>query len=128
MMKNTGRKYPQALILVVVTVVVFALTACGGADKNGAVPMNQEELAGTWEQVMDDGIETITIFSDGRYVSDISLNGGTSSHNDRTYEYKDGKLTVHYPDFETSSSYKVQIKDNQLILDNGSSKIIYNRK
>ena len=128
MTKTISKMFSKALLIGAVAVIVFAMTACGGAGKGGSVPNNQEELSGTWEKINTDGVETITIFSDGRYVSDISMNGGISSHNDRTYDYKDGKLTVHYPDFGTDSTYKVQIKDNQLILDNGNSTIVYTKK
>lgn len=127
MFRTNGKKFSKALITVAVAVMIFMLTACGGSG-SGVAPMSQDQIAGTWEMTMPDGIETITIFSDGRYVSDISLNGGTSSHNDRTYEYKDGSLTVHYPDFGTNSTYKVKIKDNQLILDNGSGAKVYTKK
>lgn len=127
-MKTISKTIRIITTFITAAVLLFALAACGNSGKNGNTPKNQEELEGTWEKVMSDGVEKIMIFSDGRYVSDISLNGGTSSHNDRTYEYKDGKLTVHYPDLGTDSSYKVQIKDDQLILDKDGTITVYTKK
>ena len=93
---------------------VFALAACGGTGSVGVAPKSQEDIAGTWEKVMPDGVETIVIYNDGRYVSEIKL--------------KDGKLTVNYPELGTSSSYKVILKDGKLTMDNGDTTSVYTKK
>ena len=108
--------------------MIFALSACGGTGSVGVPPKSQEEIAGTWEKVMPDGVETIVIYNDGRYVSEIKLNGGTTTQNNRTYILKDGKLTVNYPELGTSSSYKVILKDGKLTMDNGDTTSIKKKK
>ena len=127
-MKDRTEVIMKAALLLVAASLVFAIVACGAGKKDTTTPKNNDEIAGTWEQVMVDGIETITLYEDGIYVSDIRLNSGNSSHKQRSYVCKDGKLTVHYPDFGTDSSYDVQIKGGQLILKNGSSTITYTKK
>ena len=107
---------------------VFALAACGGTGSVGVAPKSQDDIAGTWEKVIPDGVETIVIYNDGRYVSEIKLNGGTATQNNRTYILKDGKLTVNYPELGTSSSYKVILKDGKLTMDNGDTTSVYTKK
>ena len=127
-MKDRSEVIMKAALLLVAASLVFAIVACGAGKKDSTTPKNNDDIAGTWEQVMADGIETITLYEDGIYVSDIKLNAGVSSHKQRSYVCKDGKLTVHYPDLGTDSSYDVQIKGGQLILKNGSSTITYTKK
>ncbi len=127
-MRNRSNSIMKVAVLLIAAALVFAVVACGAGKKDDSTPKNNNDIAGTWEQVMADGIETITLYEDGIYVSDIKLNGGSSMHKQRSFVCKDGKLTVHYPDYGTDSSYDVQVKDNQLILKNGSSTVVYNKK
>lgn len=120
-LNNIGLK---VLVLVAVLVLTLSLTACGG----GNTPSSKEELVGTWQQTMSDGTETIQLTSDGRYISDIKMYDGISSHNERTWDYLDGKLTVHYTDLGVDSTYTVVIEDGKMKLNNGNSTIIYTKK
>lgn len=120
-LSNIGLK---VMVLVGVLVLTLSLTACGG----GNTPSSKEELVGTWQQTMSDGTETIQLTSDGRYISDIKMYDGISSHNERTWNYSDGKLTVHYTDLGVDSTYTVVIEDGKMKLNNGNSTIIYTKK
>ena len=110
--------------LIAVFVLTLSLTACGGGNS----PASKEELVGTWQQMMSDGTETIQLTSDGRYISDIKMYDGISSHNEHTWDYSDGKLTVHYKDLGVDSTYTVVIEDGKMKLNNGNSTVIYTRK
>lgn len=125
--KLTG-KITKAAVLAACMSMIFALSACGGTGSVGVAPKSQEEIAGTWEKTLPDGVETIVIYNDGRYVSEIKLTGGTASMNNRTYILKDGKLTVNYPELGTSSTYNVILKDGKLQMDNGDSTSVYTKK
>lgn len=118
----------KAAVLAACMSMIFALSACGGTGSAGVSPKSHDEIAGTWEKTLPDGVETIIIYSDGRYVSEIKLNGGTTTTNTRKYILKDGKLTVDYPELGTSSSYKVILKDGKLTMDNGNSTSVYTKK
>ncbi|MBR5181613.1 MAG: hypothetical protein IKT20_06275 [Clostridiales bacterium] len=118
----------KAAVLALAATFVFALASCGGTGSAGVAPKSQDEIAGTWEKVLPDGVETIIIYNDGRYVSEIKLNGGTTTTNTRTYVLKDGKLTVDYPELQTKSSYKVILKDGKLTMDNGDTTSVYTKK
>ena len=120
-LSNIGLK---VMVLVGVLVLTLSLTACGG----GNTPSSKEELVGTWQQTMSDGTETIQLTSDGRYISDIKMYDGISSHNERTWNYSDGKLTVHYTDLGVDSTYTVVIEDGKMKLNNGNTTIIYTKK
>ena len=120
-LSNIGLK---VMVLVAVLVLTLSLTACGG----GNTPSSKEELVGTWQQTMSDGTETIQLTSDGRYISDIKMYDGISSHNELTWNYSDGKLTVHYTDLGVDSTYTVVIEDGKMKLNNGNSTIIYTKK
>lgn len=124
-MKKTISK---AAVLALASTFVLALSSCGGTGSAGVSPKSHDEIAGTWEKTLPDGVETIIIYSDGRYVSEIKLNGGTTTTNTRKYILKDGKLTVDYPELGTSSSYKVILKDGKLTMDNGDSTSVYTKK
>ena len=91
-MKTISKTIRIITTFITAAVLLFALAACGNSGKNGNTPKNQEELEGTWEKVMSDGVEKIMIFSDG------------------------------------DSSYKVQIKDDQLILDKDGTITVYTKK
>jgi hypothetical protein len=119
-MSSIGTK---VIALVSVLVLALSLSACGG----GKSP-SKEELVGTWQQIMSDGTETVKLTSDGRYISDIKLYDGISSHNEHTWDYSDGKLTVHYKDLGVDSTYKVVISDNEMKLSNGNSTVVYTKK
>ena len=109
--------------LIVVIVLTLSLAACG--SKN---PTSKEQLVGTWQQMMSDGVETIQLTSDGRYISDIKMYDGISTHNEHTWDYSDGKLTVHYTNMGVDSTYSVEIEEGKMKLNNGNSTIIYTRK
>ena len=113
---------------VMALIAVFALTLCLTACGGGNSPASKEELVGTWQQMMSDGTETIQLTSDGRYISDIKMYDGISSHNEHTGDYSDGKLTVHYKDLGVDSTYTVVIEDGKMKLNNGNSTIIYTKK
>lgn len=127
-MKDRSNSIMKVAVLLIAVALIFAVVACGAGKKDDSTPKDNSDIAGTWEQVMVDGIETITLYEDGIYVSDIKMNGGSTMHKQRSFICKDGKLTVHYPDHGTDSSYDVQVKNNQLILKNGSSTVVYNKK
>ncbi|SCW65246.1 hypothetical protein SAMN02910456_02382 [Ruminococcaceae bacterium YRB3002] len=112
------------IALILVFVLALCLAACG--DSNS--PSSKEELVGTWQQIMSDGTETIRLTSDGKYISDIRMHDGLSTHNERTWDYSDGKLTVHYTEMGVDSTYTVVIEDGTMKLDNGDSTITYTRK
>ena len=114
----------RILALAAVFVLAMSLAACGGGKK----PASKEELVGTWEQLMNDGTETVQLTSDGRYISDIRMYDGISRHNERTWDYSDGKLTVHYPDLGVDSTYTVVIENGKMTLNNGNSTIVYTKK
>ena len=112
-------------VSVILAVVILALSigACGGNS-----PSSREELVGTWQQMMSDGTEIIQLTSDGRYISDIKMYDGISTHNEHTWDYSDGKLTVHYTDMGVDSTYTVVIEDGKMKLNNGNTTIIYTKK
>lgn len=112
------------IVTVAVLVMVMNLASCGGSKS----PSSREELVGTWQQMMSDGTETIRLTSDGRYISDINLYAGTSSHNEHTWDYSDGKLTVHYSEPGVDSTYTVVIENGQMTLNNGNSTTVYTKK
>ena len=114
----------RVLALVAVLVLALSLASCGGSKK----PSSKDDLVGTWEQLMSDGTETVQLTSDGRYISDISMYDGISRHNERTWDYADGKLTVHYPDLGVDSTYTVVIENGKMTLNNGNSTIVYTKK
>ena len=118
----------KAAVLSACMTMIFALSSCGGTGSVGVAPKSKEEIAGTWEKVLPDGVETIVIYNDGRYVSEIKLNGGVATQNNRTYILKDGKLTVNYPELGTSSSYNVVLKDGKLTMENGDTTSVYTKK
>ena len=109
--------------IIVAALLTLSLAACGGRNT-----VTIENLVGTWEQTMSDGTATVQLTSDGRYISDIRMYDGTSTHNEHTWDFSDGKLTVHYTNMGVDSTYSVEIKDGRMKLDNGSSTIIYTRK
>ena len=115
---------PRVIVVVAVLVMVLNLTSCGGSKS----PSSKEELVGTWQQILSDGTETIQLTSDGRYISDISLYAGTSTHNEHTWDYSGGKLTVHYTEMGVDSTYTVVIEDGRMKLNNGNSTVIYTKK
>lgn len=124
MQKNISGIGPKVISLIAVFVLTLSLAACGGSNK----PSSKEELVGTWQQMMSDGTETIKLTSDGRYISDIKMYDGISTHNEHTWDYSDGKLTVHYKDLGVDSTYTVVIEDGKMKLNNGSSTVIYTKK
>ena len=124
MKKNISGIGPKVISLIAVFVLTLSLAACGGNNK----PSSKEELVGTWQQMMSDGTETIKLTSDGRYISDIKMYDGISTHNEHTWDYSDGKLTVHYKDLGVDSTYTVVIEDGKMKLNNGSSTVIYTKK
>ena len=63
-----------------------------------------------------------------RYNSDIRLYSGISTHNEHTWDYSDGKLTVHYKEMGVDSTYTVVIEDGKMKLNNGNTTIIYTKK
>ena len=109
--------------LIVAALLTLSLAACGGKKA-----VSKEELVGTWQQTMSDGTAIIQLTSDGRYISDISMNDGISTHNEHTWDYSDGKLTVHYSNMGVDSTYSVEIEDGKMKLNNGNSTIIYTKK
>ena len=114
----------RVIALIAVFVLALSLAACGGSKK----PASKDDLVGTWEQLMSDGTETIQLTSDGRYISDIRMYDGISRHNERTWDFSDGKLTVHYPDLGVDSTYTVVIENGKMTLNNGNSTIVYTKK
>ncbi len=114
----------RIITLAAVLVMVLNLASCGG----GKSPSSKEELVGTWQQMMSDGTETIQLTSDGRYISDIKLYSGISTHNERKWDYSGGKLTVHYTEMGVDSTYTVVIEDGKMKLNNGNSTVIYTKK
>ncbi len=110
-------------VMLAVVILALSIAACGGNS-----PSSREELVGTWQQMMSDGTETIQLTSDGRYISDIKMYDGISTHNEHTWDYSDGKLTVHYTDMGVDSTYTVVIEDGKMKLNNGNTTIIYTKK
>ena len=102
-MKDRSGLIMKVAVLLIAAALIFAVVACGAGKKDDSTPKDNSDIAGTWEQVMVDGIETITLYEDGIYVSDIKMNGGSTMHKQRSFICKDGKLTVHYPDHGTDS-------------------------
>lgn len=95
----------RVIALIAVFVLALSLAACGGSKS----PASKDDLVGTWEQLMSDGTETVQLTSDGRYISDIRMYDGISRHNERTWDYSDGKLTVHYPDLGVDSTHSSEM-------------------
>lgn len=110
-------------VMLAVVILALSIGACGGNS-----PSSREELVGTWQQMMSDGTEIIQLTSDGRYISDIKMYDGISTHNEHTWDYSDGKLTVHYTDMGVDSTYTVVIEDGKMKLNNGNTTIIYTKK
>jgi len=110
-------------VMLAVVILALSIAACGGNS-----PSSREELVGTWQQMMSDGTETIQLTSDGRYISDIKMYDGISTHNEHTWDYSDGKLTVHYTEMGVDSTYTVVIEDGKMKLNNGNTTIIYTKK
>ena len=113
----------RTIALISALMLALSLTACGGNS-----PKSKEELVGTWQQVMSDGIETIELTSDGRYISDIRMYDGISTHNVHTWDYSDGKLTVHYTNMGVDSTYTVELENDELTLNNGNATITYTKQ
>ena len=124
MQRKTFSIGSRVMAMVAVLVLALSLTACGG----GKSPSSKEELAGTWQQMMSDGTETIKLTSDGRYISDIKMYDGISTHNEHTWDYSGGKLTVHYKELGVDSTYTVVIEDGKMKLNNGKTTIIYTKQ
>lgn len=124
MQNNISSIGTKVIALIAVFVMTLSLAACGDGDK----PSSKEDLVGTWQQTMSDGTETIKLTSDGKYISDIKMYDGISTHNEHTWDYSDGKLTVHYKDLGVDSTYTVVIEDGKMKLNNGNSTVIYTRK
>lgn len=123
MTKITGHIGKRIAVALAAVTLLFSIAACGGKK-----PASKEDLTGTWQQLLSDGTETIQLTSDGRYISDIKLYAGTSTHNTHTWDYSDGKLTVHYTNLGVDSTYDVAIEGNQMKLTRNGTTTVYTKK
>ena len=115
-------------VLLAAMILLFGFTACSGEETKTSTPSSKVEFLGTWERVTSDGLETIQMTADGKYITDIRLNNGTTTHNENTWDYEDGTFTVHYSALGLDSSYDARIMGDILFLDNGNAKLSYTKK
>ena len=126
MRKTTTKLGIKLPLLAAVMVLVLGLSACFSSA--GKTPASASELEGTWERTLTDGTETITLSINGSYKSDIRMLSGVTTHNSHTWNYLDGKLTVHYAELGVDSTYTVKIDGDQMTWDNGDAVITLTKK
>ena len=117
----------KRMVLVVMIVVVLMLTACGEKTASGLTPA---DVAGTWVEDMGDGTDTWTIREDMTYTQSIILTTPPiiETTSDGTYRLEGDTIIIEYPEYDTTSEYKVTLTETTMTWDNGEAQIFYQKK
>lgn len=113
--------------------VVFILSLCMGLTACSSDDESNDSLVGTWSGVDEDGdIVSITFTSKGTfswtgiYLDELEEGPETESG---TYEYKDGMITLYYPDSSNTVTVSVvSITSTTLTLKNENGTVVLTKQ
>ncbi len=114
----------KVIVLLLSVVCLFTFCACGNSDG-----LTASDVAGTWVEDLGDGTETLILNEDMTYTKTIVVtNPYVEMVSEGTYELSGDSIVINYPDYNTSSEYKITLSDTTMTLDSGTSEIVYTKQ